>query len=99
MEGTKVDIIDMLINFLKEHEASLGKYVGNIKVISKNLSRAMGSSIAQERLDHIEEFVLKKREAYVAAMESGEHVSPRYVVEILETILTSIDPTWEVKEK
>lgn len=83
MMAEKIDVIDFIINALREHEAKISR-------AAELLDRVMGHTLAQEKLDKLEEFVEFAKAGYEENKELGEYVTPGGVLKDFNRILEAI---------
>lgn len=79
----KIDVLDIIINVLREHEVKISR-------AAELLDRIWGHTLTQEKLDKIEEFVEFAKAGYEDHKELGKYVNPSDVLKDLNRILEAI---------
>ena len=85
-----LEVVDLIINTLKEHEANLDELSRRLSNAAGMMDRVMGHSLAQEKLDKLEEFVEFAKAGYEDRKKLGQHISHSDVLKDLNRILGAI---------
>lgn len=90
MNGTKMDIVDLLINMLKEHEKNLDELSARMENTMNMIQQFSGHTLAEEKLTKLEEFIEFRKAEYEEGKVLGVHISTGQVLGDLEKILQTI---------
>lgn len=90
MERTQMDIIDLLINTLQEHEKFMDKLSFRLENTMKIVDQLSAYTICQGKLNKLEEFAEMRKVGYLEGKELGVFVSSDKIIgdynEILQII-------------
>lgn len=90
MNGTQMDVIDLVIGMLKEHEANMDKISERMENTMKMIQQFSGQTLAEEKLSKLEEFIEFRKAEYEEGKVLGVHISTGQVFEDLDKILKII---------
>lgn len=90
MDEAKVDVIDLIIEFLREHEKMMSSHVSEMGIMVENLRRVVATTLCDEKLLKLEGMVEFMKVDYAESKNLGTHVAPTNVITDLDKILEVI---------
>jgi len=86
----KLGALDLIIATLREHEANLDKLSLRLSNAAGMMDKVVGNSLAQEKLDKLEELAEFAKAGYEERKGMGQHITVGDVLKDLNRILEAI---------